>query len=85
VLNGWHLSRSSRESDEWDRRTEEFDRLRRPLPPDLEAELRSTWDRVFDLELLKRARIWGPINRIQGVTEYIRLDEVRQVKEFAGR
>lgn len=82
VLNRWHLSRSFRESREWDRKTERFNRH---LPPILEAELQSTWERVFDFELLSRARIWGPIDKIQGVTDYILLDEVRRVREFVGR
>jgi hypothetical protein len=29
--------------------------------------------------------MWGPIEEIQGVTEYVRLDEVRSVREFVGR
>ena len=85
VLNRWHLSRSSRESRAWDRKVKGFDQYRATLPPMLEAELESTWERVFDLELLRRAGIWGPVDKIQGVTEHILVDEVRRVKEFVSR
>jgi hypothetical protein len=85
VLNRWHLSCSWRESREWDRKTKGLDQFWSPLPPILEAELQSTWERVFDFELLRRAKIWGPIDKIQGVTDRILLEEVRNVKEFAGR
>jgi hypothetical protein len=85
VLNRWHLSRSWRESADWDRRTKGFDRCRATLPPPFEQELRTTWERIFDFELLRRTRIWGPIKQIQGVTGYVRLDEVRSVRDFTGR
>ena len=84
MLNGWHLSLSWRESRAWDRRA-----ARHPLPPELRAELQAellaSWERVFEFDLLRRARMWGPIDRIQGVTEYVRLDEVRRVDEFVAR
>ncbi len=83
VLNGWHLSLSERESREWDRRTERFDSA--PLTPQLEAELQTTWERVFELDRLRRAKLWGPIDEIQGVTEYARLEEVRCVDQFVAR
>jgi hypothetical protein len=85
VLNRWHLSRSWRESREWDRKTKDFGPNWNPLPPPLGAELQSTWQRVFDFDLLKRAKMWGPIDRIQGVTEYVRLEEVRSVSLFKSR
>jgi hypothetical protein len=85
VLNRWHLSRSWRESRDWDRRVKGYDQFIGPLPPLLEAELQATWDRVFDFDLLRRARIWGPIDQIQGVTEYVMLTEVRRIEEFIGR
>jgi hypothetical protein len=85
VLNRWHLSRSWRESKDWDRKTKGFDQFRATLPPLLEQELQATWERVFDFELLRRTKMWGPIEEIQGVTEYVRLDEVRSVREFVGR
>lgn len=55
------------------------------LPRGLQDELQATWRRVFDIELLRRAEIWGPIDTIQGVTEYIHLDEVRRVTPFVNR
>ena len=85
VLNRWRLSLSERESKEWDRRTKGLDQHRAPLPAPLEAELQATWERVFDLDRLRCARLWGPINEIQGVTEYVRLEEVRGVTEFLAK
>lgn len=85
VLNRWHLSLSWRESREWDRRSKEFDQYRAPLPAQLEAELQATWERVFDLNRLRRSKLWGPIDEIQGVTEYVLLEEVRGVDEFVAR
>lgn len=85
VLNRWHLSLSWRESREWDRRIKGLDQFRGPLPEPFESELRATWDRVFEFDKLRRTRLWGPINEIQGVTEYVRMDEVRRVEEFVAR
>jgi hypothetical protein len=85
VLNHWHLSKSSEEEAEWDRKTNGFAPFGAVLPPHLEAELQSTWDRVFDFELLRSAGMWGPIDRIQGVTEYVLLSEVRSAKSFVAR
>jgi hypothetical protein len=85
VLNRWHLSRSWRESREWDRKTKAFDPFRAPLPATLETELQLSWERVFDLDLLRSARMWGPVDRIQAATEYVQLDEVRCVTEFVSR
>jgi hypothetical protein len=85
VLNRWHLSLSERESRKWDRKTEGLDQCRAPLPAPIEAELQATWERVFDLDRLRRAKLWGPIDEIQGVTEYVRLEEVRGVSEFVAR
>ncbi|MBL8209865.1 MAG: DUF3841 domain-containing protein [Bryobacterales bacterium] len=45
----------------------------------------ASWSRVFDLDALKASGYWGPIDRIQGVTEYVRLDEVRSAREFLAR
>jgi hypothetical protein len=85
VLNRWHLSSSWRESRDWDRKTKSLDLFRAPLPPLLEQELQATWERVFDFHLLRRAKMWGPIDKIQGVTEYVRLEEVKSVREFVGK
>jgi hypothetical protein len=85
VLNRWRLSLSEREGRDWDRRTKGLDLHRAPLPAPLEAELQATWERVFDLDRLRRAKLWGPIDEVQGVTEYVRLAEVRAVDEFIAR
>ena len=85
VLNRWHLSCSRHESREWDRKVKGFNQFLGPLPPILEAELQSTWERVFDLRLLRRTRMWGSIDEIQGVTEYVMLTEVRRIDKFIGR
>lgn len=83
VLNNWHLSLSEWEDGEWDRRTRQF--ARGSLPPALEAERRASWERVFDLASLRRSSLWGSIDTIQGVTEFIRLEEVRRVDFFVAR
>jgi hypothetical protein len=85
VLNRWHLSSSWRESRDWDRRTANMNQFIGPLPPELERELQMPWERVFEFDLLRRSRLWGPINKIQGVTEYVRLEEVVAVREFVAR
>ena len=69
----------------WEHKSKGFDQYGAPLPEPLEAELQLTWERVFDFELLRRAKIWGPADKIQGVTEYVLLDEVRRVTEFVSR
>src|SRR5689334_3931661 len=84
VLNRWHLSLSWRESRQWDRKVKPFGYFD-VLPADLEAELRLSWERVFDLEALKAAKMWGPVDRVQAVTEYVRRDEVRRVDAFVAR
>ncbi len=85
VLNRWHLSLSRRESREWDRKTKGFDQHATPLPPPLEAELQASWERVFEFDRLRRTKLWGPVEEIQGVTECVLLEEVRRADEFAGR
>lgn len=45
----------------------------------------ASWQRVFDLDALRQSPDWGPIDRIQGVTEHVRLDEVRRIDEFTAR
>lgn len=85
VLNRWHLSLSWRESREWDRRIKGLDQYRTLLPEPFESELQAAWERVFDLARLRRTKLWGPIDKVQGVTEYVRLDEVKRVEEFIAR
>jgi hypothetical protein len=85
VLNRWHLSRSWRESREWDRKVKGYDQFRSELPASLEAELQATWERVFDLDLVRRTKLWGPVDRIQGVVDRVLLSQVRGVREFVAR
>jgi hypothetical protein len=85
VLNRWHLSLSWQESREWDRRVKGLDQHRTPFPEPFESELQATWERVFDLDRLRRTKLWGPIDQVQGITEYVRLDEVKRVEEFVAR
>jgi hypothetical protein len=85
VLNRWHLSASWRESLESDRKTKGLDQFRATLPSALDAELQATWERVFDMELVRRTELWGPGDSIQGVSDRVLLSEVRNVREFAAR
>jgi len=85
VLNRWHLSLTWRESREWDRRTKGYDQFRHTLPAPLEAELQATWNRVFDLDLVHRTKLWGPVDHVQGVVDRVLLSEVRGVREFVAR
>ena len=81
VLNHWRLSMTEREDDAWDKRV----KLKGPLTAALEEELQVTWERVFDLATLKRSPLWKPVRHIQGVTEYIRLDEIVRADRFIAR
>jgi hypothetical protein len=85
VLNRWHLSLTWRESREWDRRVKGYDQFRHALPESLEAELQATWDRVFDLDLVHRTKLWGLVDHVQGVVDRVLLSEVRDVREFVAR
>lgn len=48
-------------------------------------EIQKTWERVFDLPALRRSRLWGGALRIQGVVEFLLLDEVIGVDRFVSR
>ena len=85
VLNRWHLSLPWAESRAWERKVRGFDQFRSELPEPLESELRATWNRIFDLNLVSRTKLWGPVDRIQGVVERVLLSEVRDVQEFVAR
>lgn len=68
------------------------------LPPDLQREARTSWERVFDLEAIYASDNWyggkwtggryagtrGP-QMVQAVLEEIRLDQVVAVTPFVGR
>lgn len=82
VLNRFYLALSDREERDWNRRTAGLDQYSGPLPEPYESELLMIWERIFELAVLKRSRRWGPINKIQAVTERVLLSEVRDVREF---
>lgn len=50
-----------------------------------QQQIEASWPRVFDLDALRESGYWGPVDRIQGVTEYVTLDEVRNAREFIAR
>ncbi len=84
VLNCWYLSLSEVESDNWDNRCESV-RIgwENWLPPSPfnEALMRS-WERIFDLKLLKKHPEWIGGEAIQACIEEIYLDEVVNVTYF---
>lgn len=49
--------------------------------------MEKSWERIFDLEFLKRHLDWGQFNEldIQGVTGKIYLNQIKTVKEFICR
>jgi hypothetical protein len=57
VLNCWYLSLSDEESDNWDNRCEragiQIGWENWPLPSPFKEEILRSWERIFDLELLK--------------------------------
>ena len=73
VLNGWALPLTWREDRELKRR------------PPSRLEMQKTWERVFDLPALRRSNLWGRALRVQGVVEYLLLDEVIGVDRFVAR
>ena len=44
-----------------------------------------SWERVFDIESLRRSRLWGPSLDLQGVVEEVRIAEVTRVDQFTAR
>jgi len=73
VLNGWSLPLTWREDRELERR------------PPSRREIQKTWERVFDLQALRRSSLWGRASRVQGVVEYLLLDEVVAADRFVAR
>lgn len=47
--------------------------------------VRRSWERVFDLPALNRSRLWRPVRQVQGVTEYVRMEEVTEIRPFTAR
>lgn len=79
VLNHGPLSLTWREDRNWDKRMAHL------LPGACEKELRGTWERVFDLDALNRSTLWRPVRYIQGIVEYIRLNEIVRIDRFTAR
>jgi len=73
VLNGWALPLTWKEDRELERRS-----LSR-------REMHKLWERVFDLPALRRSKLWGRASRVQGVVEYLQIDEVIAVDGFVAR
>ncbi len=73
VLNGWALPLTWKEDRELASRS-----LSR-------REIQETWERVFDLPSLRRSKLWGGALRVQGVVEYLLLDEVVGIDRFVAR
>jgi hypothetical protein len=85
VLNRWYLPTSESDEREWERNTKAVDRFAPVFAEPLESELRKSWERVFEFDLLRTHEHKGRVDRIQGVTEYVRLDEVVNVRTFLAR
>lgn len=47
--------------------------------------INESWNRIFDLELLNKSELTGPVENIQGVVEEILLDDVIRIQEFTAR
>jgi hypothetical protein len=87
VLNCWYLSLSEVESENWDSRCESV-RIgweNWPPPSPFKEELMRSWERIFDLELLKKHSEWIGGETIQACIEKIYIDEVVNVTYFKAR
>jgi hypothetical protein len=69
VLNCWYLSLSEEESENWENRCER-------------AGIKIGWERIFDLELLKKHSEWIGGETIQACIEKIYVDDVVTVTYF---
>ena len=89
VLNCWYLSLSEEESETWDTRCEregiEIGLDNWPPPAPLKEEITRSWERIFDLELLKKHSEWMGGEAIQACTEKIYMREVVNVTHFKAR
>lgn len=83
VLNCWYLSLSEEESENWDNRCEKagikIGGDNWPPPSPFKEELMRCWERIFDLELLKKHLDWMGGEAIQACIENIYMDEVVNV------
>jgi hypothetical protein len=85
VLNRWHLSLTEEEDARWESRLPKGYRPGSELPPELERELRASWERIFDLELVAKSGWVAKEQWVQAVLERIELADVVGVKEFVAR
>jgi len=89
VLNCWYLSFSKEESDNWDNRCEKagikIGWEKWPPPSPFKEEIMRSWERIFDLELLKKYSEWMGGETIQACIEKIYIDEVVNVTYFKAR
>ncbi|NMX21197.1 hypothetical protein C5S30_01900, partial [ANME-1 cluster archaeon GoMg4] len=85
VLNCWYLSLSEVESDNWDNRCEIAGikiGWENWHPPSPKEELMRSWERIFDLKLLKKHSAWMGGGAIHACIEKIYMDEVVTVTYF---
>jgi len=89
VLNCWYLSLSEEESDNWDKRCERAGIKTGwenwPPPAPFKEEIMRSWERIFDLKLLKTHLEWTGGETIQACIEKIYMDEVVNVTYFKAR
>jgi len=89
VLNCWYLSLSEGESDNWDNRCEragiQIGWENWPPPSPLKEEIMRSWERIFDLELLKKHLELTSGETIQACIEKVYTDEVVNVTYFKAR
>jgi len=91
VLDRRHLPLSDEEETDWISRlpakwTSYPDLDYEELDPDLQRHVATSWERIFDFELLYSSSNWGDgAYSIQAVFEEIQLDDVIRVTPFVGR
>ena len=89
VLNCWYLSLSEEKSDKWDIRCEsagiKIGWENWPPPAPFKEEIMRSWERIFDLELMKKHSEWIGSGAIQACIEKIYTDEVVNVTYFRAR
>ncbi|KFD41422.1 hypothetical protein DK28_0209190 [Peptococcaceae bacterium SCADC1_2_3] len=85
VLNRWFLYLSEKEEKFWEAGAPKDYHLHGRLPPELERELKASWERIFDLKAIAGSDWTTGEQYIQAVAEEIYLFEVARVKEFIAR
>ena len=83
VVNDWYLSLDDAEEEDWIRRyPDEVDPTRRSA--ECQAEIERSWERIFDLELLRRSPHWADRSgSVQAAVSEVRLDQVVAAHYFA--